>query len=375
MNTKPTIGIDVRVLGTHQALDRYTRNLITALLSTSQRYQYLLFTDEVSKISEWKKEVGYYSLPPKKVLTDHLRFGRMIRNAQVDLVFHPDNTEFFNCVPVSVVTLHDVIPWKFSELILSVNPLLRARQQLYFKLQEAALRKAAQIITVSEVSKGDINQILHIPEEKITVIHEGIEDKFRHPVPRSVLKKFNIKGDYLFYVGGFSPHKNVLSLVKALALLENKELMLVLGGKTDETKGGQSAFREIMTEIFKNNLKQRVLFTGLISEEELTGLYQHAKIFVYPSLYEGFGFPPLEAMKAGVPVISSNRGSLAEVAGKGSLQIDTANPALITQAILEVLNDRKLAGELVRRGTKLVDQYTWEKTAEQTIKVFEALVQ
>ena len=171
------IGVDVRVLGTDKALDRYTRSLLEQLLIVDKKNDYLLLTDDKNKLQDWPDQ-PYFLLPKKRVLTDHLRFSRLIKNTGVDLVFHPDNTEFLHCLAKSVVTLHDVIPWKFPEMILSQNPLLRARQILYFKLQETALRKASQIITVSENSKKDISQMLNILPEKITVIYEGIEDSF-----------------------------------------------------------------------------------------------------------------------------------------------------------------------------------------------------
>lgn len=367
------IGIDARVLGTNKALDRYCRSLITNLLAVDTKNSYLLFVDDKAKASEWGNKVEYFLLPAKKVLSDHLRFARLIKSSGVDLVFHPDNTEFFNCLPNSIVTLHDVIPWKFPDMILSKNPLLRARQILYFKLQESALRKSSRIITVSEHSKKDIQEILGIPAERIAVIYEGIENSFGKRGGAGLLKKYGISGDYLFYIGGFSPHKNVLSLVKAFTLLPDKKIKLVLGGKSDETKGGQSTFREILTEILKNNLKDRVQFVGYIAEDDLPAIYQNSKVFIYPSLYEGFGFPPLEAMKAGVPVISSGRASLGEVLKDGYLKVDTSNPKELAEAITKISTDTVLRSNLVFSGRKVADSYTWEKTARETLKVFELL--
>lgn len=367
------IGIDARVLGTDKALDRYTRSLLTNLLKIDRKNSYLLFIDDKEKVKPWENEADYFLLPPKKVLSDHLRFARLIKNTNVDLIFHPDNTEFFNCFPNSVVTLHDVIPWKFPEMILSKNPLLRARQMLYFKLQESALRKSCRIITVSEHSKKDINKIIGIPLENITVIYEGIEESFNKKGDPSVLNKYDIKGDYIFYIGGFSPHKNVLSLVKAFGLLPDKNIKLVLGGKSDETKGGQSSFREILTEIIKSNLKERVKFAGYINESDLPTFYQNAKVFVYPSLYEGFGFPPLEAMKAGTGVITSGRASLDEVLADGYFKVDTSNSQALAAAINELISNNNLRNDLVKRGKKIADRYNWEETAANTLKVFEQL--
>jgi glycosyltransferase involved in cell wall biosynthesis len=366
------IGIDVRVLGTNKALERYTSNLVTELLNEDKKNNYLLFTDDPNKVDQWQAKCTYFLLPKKRVLTDHLRFHRLTKNTGVDLVFHPDNTEFLHCHPKSIVTLHDVIPWKFPEMILSQNPILRARQTLYFKLQETALRKASHIITVSETSKKDISQILGIDDDKIRVIYEGIEDSFEEKTSELILRKYNISGEYIFYIGGFSPHKNVLSLVKAFAILsgQGREETLVLGGRSEETKGGQSAFREIMTEIKRNKLEDQVIFTGFIPEEDLPAFYQHSKAFVFPSLYEGFGFPPLEAMKAGAPVISSARASLGEILTKGALLTDVSSPQKLATAILKVLTDKDMRSKLQLAGKNLVSELTWKKTASQTIEVF-----
>ncbi len=370
------IGIDVRVLGTNKALERYTRNLVSELLKVDTTNSYVLLTDNVEKVSSFGDLASVFPLPPKKVLTDHLRFNRLIKGTNLDLVFHPDNTEFFSCVPLSVVTLHDVIPWKFPEMILSSNPLLKARQVLYFKLQEAALRKATHILTVSQNSKKDISQILNIDPEKITVTYEGIEDNFEKKGKEETLKKYKISGDYIFYIGGFSPHKNVLGLVRAFALISNSnlDLKLVLGGKSEETKGGQSSFREIITEIIKNKLKDKVIFPGFIDETDLPALYQHAKVFVYPSLYEGFGFPPLEAMKAGVPVVTSKRASLGELLGKAAYFTEVTNPEKLALSVGEVLKNGKLRESLVKKGQDLADTFKWEKTAKETSAVFNRLL-
>lgn len=366
------VGIDVRVLGSNKALERYTRNLVTQLLVLDKKNKYVLLVDDRSKVTSFKNADVFF-IPPKKVLTDHLRFSRLIKSARLDVVFHPDNTEFLNCHPNSIVTLHDVIPWKFPQLILSQNPLLKARQVLYFKLQETALRKATKIITVSENSKNDISEILGISPEKIAVIYEGVEGAFAAKAGTKVLKKLAINNDYIFYIGGFSPHKNVLSLIRAFALLEDKQLLLVLGGKSDETKGGRSAFREIQTEIIKNNLTDRVIFTDFLADSDLVALYQQAAVFVFPSLYEGFGFPPLEAMKAGVPVVSSSRASLGEILKDGVYRIDDPqNPPLLADAIRKVLEDKTLNKTLRAKGQKIADSLNWEKTALETIRVLES---
>lgn len=367
------IGIDARVLGTNKALERYTRQLISSLLKVDRKNRYILLTDELKKVEEFASD--HYLLPSKKVLTDHLRFGRQIQNLGLDLVLHPDNTEFLNCIDKSIVTLHDVIPWKFPEMILSLNPLLKVRQRLYFRLQEAALKKATHIITVSETSKTDIQKYLGIPEDRITVVMEGVEETFAKKVPISVVKKYGVQGDYVFYIGGFSPHKNVLTLIKAYSLLASSQKLplLVLGGKRTETKGGQSTSHQINTEIIKNGLQKKVIFTDYISEADLPAFYQHARVFVYPSLYEGFGFPPLEAMKAGTPVVTSQRASLGEIVGDGGAITEVTDPKRLAQTLDEILGDKDLAAKYRQKGYAQVKKFSWEKCALQTQAVFEKI--
>lgn len=378
------IGIDVRVLTTTRALARYTANIVDGLLRLgSEQHFFYLFTtapaslEKVAALAQGLPGLKYEAVPapPKWVLRDHFFFYDTAEKLDLDVFFHPDNTEFLRCHPHSVVTLHDVMPWKIPQLVRSRNPLWRWRQDLYFRLQARALREqAARIITVSLNTKGDIVKILNIPAERISVIYEGVEDKFRREEDEKVLEKvkakYNIFGPYLLYLGGFEPHKNVVNLLQAFGQTYTHNLKLVLAGGVGKA---ENDLKEAVREL---GMQETVLFTGFIAEEDLPRIYSGAVLFLYPSLYEGFGFPPLEAMACGVPVIMAKTASLAEVGGGAVLYFDPENVRSIAGALQQALqiyvNQRTVYEEWSLKCRQQASLFSWEKTARETLAVLES---
>lgn len=372
------IGIDARILGTSRALDYYTRNLVASLIKLDKENQYVLLISGRKQLTFLQNLVVDYRVIPKKVvLKDHLLFKTYLKGLDLDLIFHPDNTEFLSCLGRSVVTLHDVVPWKFPELVLSHDPIENLRQRAYFSLQKFALKRSSQIITVSESSKKEIIETLGIDENKITVTYESIDERFSNPQKgnlKEVLKKYNIDRDYIFYIGGLEEYKNVRNLIEAYSQLSRKE-KLVIGGKTEgQGLGARSSYPELINLIKSKGLYDWVIFTGFIEDQDLPLLYSEAKVFVYPSLYEGFGIPPLEALKSGVPVVASNIPPIKELVGEAALLIDPLKAEEIALAIKKVI---KLNSEerdiLIKEGKDWVDKFSWEKTALKTIEIFNLL--
>ena len=370
------IAIDARSLGTGRAIDIYTRNIVDNLLSIDKENSYILVIDDLDKLKEINnKNYTIKQIPKKRVLRDHFLFKQFLSDLEVDLVFHPDNTEFLFCFPKSVVVIHDIIPIKFPKLVLSRNPLFSLKQKAYFSLQGRALKQASKIIAVSKNTKIDLIEILKIPSEKVEVVYEGIEEGFKVQ-PREkvekVKRKYKIAGEYIFYLGGFGVHKNVLKLVEAFKNLEEKfGGNLVLGGTLLDSSSPQIELSKIREKIKNHKLSKRVIFTGFIAQGDLPALYSGAKLFVYPSLYEGFGRPPLEAMACGSVVVVSNVSSLPEVVGEAGIYIDPNNVYSIEQGLLKALQLSVMEKEDIQKKVVVqLKKFSWETSATETLEIF-----
>jgi glycosyltransferase involved in cell wall biosynthesis len=230
-----------------------------------------------------------------------------------------------------------------------------------------AARKAKKIITCSNSTKEDLSEILHLPQAKIKVVHLGVSSKFRTIREKnrieSVKKKYGIPQKYVLYVGNFSPHKNLKRLILAYHLLADylkEEYSLVLGGGEAEKLGIRDT--------------ESLISIPYIDEEDLPTLYSGAELFIFPSLYEGFGFPPLEAMACGCPVASSNTSSLPEVLGEAALFFDPCQTEEISSAIRQMLEDEDLRNRLRQKGLERARLFTPEKMTDKILDVFESVV-
>ena len=253
-----------------------------------------------------------------------------------------------------IVTVHDIIPILYPQY----HPLKRA---LYFKyFLKPLLKKADKIISVSEATKKDLVGKLNIEERKIKVIHLGVSEKFKPTEDISVLKKYGINKNYIFFLGTIEPRKNVQRLIEAYNKLECEDKLVIAGGK---------GWGE---EVTSNN--ENIVFTSYVDEKDLPALYSHATLFVYPSLYEGFGLPVLEAMACGTPVITSNISSLQEVSGNAAVLCDPMNVEDIKDKIRLVLDDNQLQESLRVKGLERATKFNWEKCARETEKVYEELL-
>jgi len=367
------IGIDARVLGTSRALDRYTRNLIANLVKVDRGNEYVLFVDKAAKNVFGLESVV---VPPKLTWRDHLAMAAAVKKSGIDFFFHPDNIEFLRMPVPSAVTIHDLIPYKFPNLVFSKRPWLRLRQQVYFQMQKQAIRRNTDLIlTVSENTKRDVCALFKIPAHRVKVVYEGVEENFT-PIRnkakiKRVLGKYKVDVPYIFYIGGLGRHKNVGSLIAAFGEVvkksPRKDLKLAIGGQTaGDTSSGQNEYQNLVAQIKRLKLSRRVTFTGFVAEEDLPVLYSGAEVFVYPSLYEGFGFPPLEALACGCPVVCSNAASLPEVVG-GTGRLVNPQVGDLAAVIEEILSmDAQSRERLVKQGLKQAEKFSWEKCARET---------
>jgi glycosyltransferase involved in cell wall biosynthesis len=227
-------------------------------------------------------------------------------------------------------------------------------------------KKSLKIITISEFSKKEIIRLLHIPEQKIKVIHGGVDTKFKKKVSVKELFK-NRPKNYILSVLSLEPRKNINNLILAFKKIGLHDIQLILVG----SRSNVFASNELKDFIHS---QKNIIFSGYIPDDELIRLYSEAKLFVYPSYYEGFGLPPLEAMACGCPVVVSNVASLPEVCGDAAQYVDPDNIEGIAEGIHKVLTDEPLRQSMMEKGLERAKLFSWEKSAKEHIKVFEEVL-
>jgi glycosyltransferase involved in cell wall biosynthesis len=291
----------------------------------------------------------------------------------VDIVFFPNiifgsvssNAKVFS-------TIHDLSFERYGE-----HFSLKRRWWHIFINPKKSVQKANRIIAVSESTKDDLTIFYKISPEKISVIHSGVSDEFcvidrNSKKILEVKQKNNLPYKFILFFGTIEPRKNITNLVKAFNLLQKKALQeksdldkyeLVIAGE----KGWLN--EKILAEIEKSPYKEKIKIIYCVPNEDKVYLYNLASLFVYPSFFEGFGFPPLEAAKCGVPVICSNNSSLPEVAGGSALMIDPDKPDEIFLAMREILTNPDLKDALIQKGLEKSKQFEWKKTAEKTLEI------
>jgi glycosyltransferase involved in cell wall biosynthesis len=237
------------------------------------------------------------------------------------------------------------------------------------KNTEYAIKKADVIVTVSEFSKREIMNVYKVSDNRIRVIYNGVGEEY---FPRTqgideVKIKHGIRGKYILFVGAIEPRKNLLALIRAYndlrQIIREEYRLVVIGVK-------RYGSEEILKKIEPLRLGSDIIFTGVVSREDLPLLYSGAELFVFPSIYEGFGMPVIEAMACGTPVIASNLTSIPEVAGDAALLIDPRDAGEIAEAIEAVLSDNTLKGRLSHKGKERARLFSWERNARETMALY-----
>lgn len=262
-----------------------------------------------------------------------------------------------------VITVHDLIPLVF--------PQTRPYKVflIYKYLLPRTLRKADKIIADSNSTKSDLVKYFNVPAKKIEVIYLAADERFKlltDDEVRTIRQKYNLDFLFILYVGGLAPHKNLITLIKAFhkAKLKGIDHKLVIAGKK------RWKYKEIFSSIDALHLQDDVIFTGYVPDEDLPGLYNAADLFVYPSLYEGFGLPLLEAMACGCPVIASNSSSLAEVVGDAGILFNPYEVDELTKSICTVLNDIESKYNFRNKSLERAKDFSWNKCAMETLNVY-----
>lgn len=367
------IAIDGRGINWYRGtgIGTYTENLVRELIGMDKENEYFLFWSGEYDES-FQKENCHLIMASRK----HTRFfeqqyiPHFLKDEAIDIYHVPQNGIGLKSLTNSknVVTIHDLIPYISPETV-GRGYLLRFLREMPSIIQDSNC-----ILTVSEWSKKDILKYFPIDANKIFVTPLAANSKYK-PLDKEycqklLKEKYNIDKDFILYVGGFSPRKNVKLLVDAfISSFENldKEYYLVLPGSVKDE--GQ----KLMDYVNMSPVKDKVKFLGFCEEDMLPILYNGCSLFVYPSTYEGFGLPPLEAMCCGAPVITSNLTSIPEVVGDGGLII---NPNLyeLCNSLERVLNTPFLREELISSSLRQAKNFSWKFTAEKTLEAYKNLI-
>jgi glycosyltransferase involved in cell wall biosynthesis len=369
------IAIDIRWLRKEiDGIGRYVSNLATHLAELDTHNTYFLITH--SGISPYSfpassRLCASPSPSPFLSLQDFFRLPAFLNQLGIDLFHAPHYlTSPLSGRYAQIVTVHDLIPYLYPETLWGAS----LRWKLYYKSKYPTylvLRKADQIIADSLHTKKDLMNLFGIPPEKIKVIWPGIEARFykAEKPSRAFLQKYHLQEDFLLYLGRQDPYKRLEFLIQAYYQLDpalRKQYPLVIAGKKDPRY-----LKSVERLIEHLALKEQVQFLGYVPDPDLPSLYKAATLFVYPSLYEGFGFPPLEAMACGTPVIYSRGSSLDEVIGNNGWSFAPQLLPELTQAIQTLLQNRQLREEISQRGREQVLSLTWQKTAEAVLEVYQ----
>lgn len=380
-DSSPRIGIDVTPAVTQGGgIGRYTRELVRALVKTNSQdeREYVLFSakqppelpvpDPVPK----GPNITYRQAPLNHKWLYRLWYRLKIPapvqlfTGQLDLFYSPD----FVLPPVSgeiptLLTVHDLSFVHFPD---AFTPAL---VRYLNRVVPRSINQASHILADSQVTKDDLINIWTVPPQKITVLYSGVSQAFRPTIGEerisNVREKYGL-GDwpFLISVGTLQPRKNYEMLIQAFKpVAEKSDLRLLIAG------GKGWLFDQMLAGVEAQGLGNRVLFLGFVDDSDLPTLYSEATLFLFASLYEGFGLPLLEAMACGVPVITSNVSSLPEVAGEAAVQLPPDSPTLWTSTMLELLEDESWRTELVAAGFRRAQQFTWSKSARQLLTIIE----
>ncbi|HTM88096.1 MAG TPA: glycosyltransferase family 1 protein, partial [Terriglobales bacterium] len=367
------IAIDIRRIGDF-GVGTYIRNVLRALGRLDQENTYILigprekFRDIDPLPSNFE---GVALTAPEASLAGFLGFRRILRHEHCQLVHIPHLSWMPQSLPCPyVITVHDVL-----EHMSRLRDHSGLRRAAHFHLTRRVLQRAARIFAVSNFTKQDVEALFRIPSHKIEVVYNAIDERFRlgHATDADrqfIAERYQVNYPFLLYAGRISPHKNVGRIIEAFSALKAElekegklpDLKLIIIG--DELSRQPELRRTVVRSAVQNDVR----FLGFVPIEVLRIFYDTAKIFVFPSLYEGFGLGPLEAMSHGTPVVTSNTTSLPEVVGNAAVLVNPENVFEIMRALHRVLLDQALRDKLKQRGYEQGARFSWEASARRVLQ-------
>lgn len=358
------IGIDARMVN-NTGIGRYLRNLLRQLARIDRQNEYCLFLNKGEHFALTRENFTTIPLKmnvPLYSLREQYWLPLDIRRWRPDVVHYP-NFDLPVCSPAPyIVTIHDLIYFLYPEQCPSRLAHYYARAMLAHSTKHARV-----VVTDSEHSKQDLQHYFRLPAEKIRVIFPAADERAFSGEPNpAVLAQYEIVQPYILYVGEHHAYKNVMTLMQAYMAERDiyHNFQLVIAGKRDVR---QKTLYEAAAQFDSG---KRILFTDFVPDDDLFDLYRGARLFVFPSRYEGFGLPPLEAMACGVPVICSNAASLPEVVGDAAIQVQPDDISAFAAAMRSVLTNESLLRTLKYKGLARARQFSWEIAARQLVDIY-----
>jgi glycosyltransferase involved in cell wall biosynthesis len=366
----PRVGIDARKL-TDFGIGSYVRNLLGAIArrpeARAYRFRVYVRAEDRGAVPELPDnfEIVQEDSPGYSV-SELTRFAWRLLRDRLDL-FHATH---YVIPPLAraraVVTIHDIIHVLYPQFLPNRAALVYARVMI-----RRALKRADRILTVSYNSKRDLVDYFGIAPARIEVIYNGVAERFRPEVARAdrdrVAGKYGLPRPYLLFLGGEKPHKNVRNVLRAFAEARRLRALphaLVLAGPMPKNRSRVEALLSAL------DLDSRVLRPGIVPEEDLPGLFGGADAFLYPTLYEGFGLPVIEAMACGIPVLTSSTSALQEIAGGYAYLVDPMDVDAIARGIVDLATDPKRRQEFADLGRRRARDFSWDRAAEETLRVY-----
>ncbi len=374
------IGVDIRSLAEAQpgGVTGYTRDILRHLLKIDQKNEYVLFSNSWARpkfkitgenvqtvVARWPNKLFNSSL----ALLNQPKLDKMVK--PIDLFFVP-NLNFVsfseNC-PV-VMTFHDLSFELYPEF-------LSRKRRLWHKCvaPKRLARQAQRIVAVSESTKNDLIDLYGLNSDKIDVVYSGVSDEWADAISGQEVEQakesLEINQPYILSVSFLEPRKNIAALLRAFDQLKSRfhtpHQLIIVGHTSWDQKNLESIQKGL-------DHKDSIRFVGYLDVKQKNALLKGAEVFVYPSVYEGFGFPPLESILAGTPVIASAASSLPEVLGESAIYVQPYNVSELTQALSSLINEPELKAKLLNKRDLLKSKYSWEKAARETLKVFEKVI-
>lgn len=358
------IVIDLRMVTSNEfGISRYMYNIVDNFQKIDHGNEYTLLVNDKTVLPylENNSNFRFYRIKAKFIsVYEQIAIPLALNKLNFNLFHAPSfAVPFFHPKPM-IVTLYDLNHVVFKHYYSAIY-------QIYFhNIVKPVVKDCLKVITISEFSKNELMRLWNIPPEKIEVIYCAVDECF-HPIKKMKIledtrKKYHLPQDFILYVGNKKPHKNIPLLMRAYANADIK-IPLVLSGNVNND------LSKLISEL---GIQKRVMFIGRrVDDSDLPAVYNCATLFVYPSLYEGFGLPPLEAMACGVPVITSNTSSFPEVLGNADIMVDPYNCDELANAICNVLDDSLLRDRMSKQGIEQAKKFNWRESAFKTLRVYE----
>lgn len=389
------IGIDARLYGPlAKGIGRYIKEVLDIIIKIDKENYYVIFLSKDNfdqficnneRIKKILVNVRWYTFAEQIIMP------WLIFKEKLDLMHFPHFNIPIFCPVKFIVTIHDLISIKFpTDRATTLGPLAYKIKNLALRfIIWFAINRAGKVIAVSEFTKKDIIDKFKIAKEKIEVTYEAVGllatspsikqdkgiDKGSKKEDRAVLLKYYIDKPYLLYVGNAYPHKNLEGLVEVFSriIIKNPNIQLVLVSKDDYFYKRIKDYAKSL-KLYGEGSNSQIVFPGYVTDEELKVLYKNALLYVFPSFYEGFGLPPLEAMANGCPIVSSNQTSLPEILGQAALYFNPNDQKDMEEKIESLLKDENLRRNLINQGYEQIKKYSWQECAEKTLAVYQEII-